>query len=223
MVSKDMKILGVVFDLDGTLIDSTTAILDALFSAADHYNIKTSITKNESYLFMGKSLMETLKIMMPDADVEILHKVGKRYVEQYYEFCVKDAKLFPGVEGTIMALHKKGIQLAVATAKHSDCAEAELQAAGVAKYFKSIRGTDIGVTPKPNPEMLLSICKSFELKPENVIMVGDTDRDVLFGRNAGCHTCVVSHGNWPKERFIKENIIPDFFLNEFEDLLGHIF
>ena len=75
---------------------------------------------------------------------------------------------------------------------------------------------------KPNPQMLLEICSNFKLRPDEVLMVGDTDRDVLFGKNAGCHTCVVHHGNWSKERFIRENIIPDFFLEKFDDLLNYI-
>ncbi|MCX6112622.1 MAG: HAD-IA family hydrolase [Proteobacteria bacterium] len=213
-----MNIKGIVFDLDGTLIDSSKAILDSLFTATEYYNIKTAVKKDESYLFMGKSLTETLKIMIPDADHETIHKVGKYYVKHYYEFCVKDAKLFPGVMETIKTLYDKDIKLAVATAKRSDCAQAELIATGASEYFSVIRGTDEGVISKPNPQMLLEICANFKLKPENVLMVGDTDRDVIFGKNAGCHTCVVSHGNWTKERFVRENIIPDFFLDRFEDL-----
>ncbi|MEI6092860.1 MAG: HAD-IA family hydrolase [bacterium] len=217
-----MRVKGIVFDLDGTLIDSTVAILDSLFVAADYYGVKTAITKNESYLFMGKSLRETLKLMMPEADQETINKVGKYYVEHYYEFCVKDAKLFPDVGETIKQLHNIGIKLAVATAKHSDCAILELKTVGIDNLFLSIRGTDNGVPSKPDPKMLLDICSQFSLKPEEVLMVGDTDRDVMFGKNAGCSTCVVSHGNWPKERFIKENIMPDFFLDKFDDLLNHV-
>ena len=216
-----MKVKGIVFDLDGTLIDSSIAILDSLFAASDHYNIKTAVQRKDSYLFMGKSLTETLKIMMPDADHDTIHKVGKYYIEHYYEFSVKDAKLFPDVMETIISLHQKGINLAVATAKHSDCAQAELKATGSDKYFSMIRGTDEGIKSKPNPQLLLEICSSFKLRPEEVLMVGDTDRDVLFGKNAGCHTCVVSHGNWNKERFIREKIIPDFFLEKFGDLLNY--
>ena len=217
-----MKVKGIVFDLDGTLIDSSTAILDSLFAATDYYNIKTVAKRQDAYLFMGKSLNETLKIMMPDADHDTIHKVGKYYVEHYYEFCVKDAKLFSGVMETIISLYNKRVKLAVATAKHSDCAKAELKATGSDKYFRMIRGTDEGMISKPNPQMLLEICSNFKLRPDEVLMVGDTDRDVLFGQNAGCHTCVVNHGNWSKERFIRENIIPDFFLEKFENLLNYI-
>jgi HAD superfamily hydrolase (TIGR01549 family) len=219
MKKAGMDIKGIVFDLDGTLIDSSRAIIDSLFTAVEHYNVKTVITRNESYLFMGKSLRETLKIIMPDADDETMLKIGKHYIKHYHEFQVKDAALFPYVKETIIGLHDRGIKLAVATAKHSDCAEAELSATGVTGYFDTIRGTDDGIPSKPDPTLLLEICRKFDLKPVNVLMVGDTDRDVLFGKNAGCHTCVVSHGNWPKERFIKENIIPDFFLGDFKDLL----
>jgi len=220
-MKKSMDIKCIVFDLDGTLIDSSRAIIDSLFVAVEHYNVKTAITKNDSYLFMGKSLKETLKIIMPNADDETMLNVGKYYVKHYHEFQIKGAELFPYVKETIVGLHDRGIKLAVATAKHSDCAEAELSATGVARYFDAIRGTDDGIPSKPDPSLLLDICEGFNLKPSNVLMVGDTDRDVIFGKNAGCHTCVVSHGNWPKERFIKENIIPDFFLNDFKDLLDH--
>jgi phosphoglycolate phosphatase-like HAD superfamily hydrolase len=202
-----MKVTTVIFDLDGTLIDSSQGILDSLFKAMEHFSIKPAITKLDSHFFMGKSLTETLRILMPDQGPETLKKIGDHYVSHYSDNYMDKAVTFDGVADTIKKLHKKGYTLAVATAKHTYCAEAELTAAGIRDYFT---------------ELLFRICRELDTDPSDVLMVGDTDRDVLIGRNAGTFTVAVTYGGWPKERFINENIIPDIFVDSFSELLEHL-
>ena len=214
-----MNITSVVFDLDGTLIDSSQGILDSLFKAMESYSIKPVITKLDSHFFMGKSLTETLKVLMPYENNEILKKVGEYYVSHYHDNYMNNAVTFNGVVETITALHKKGIKLAVATAKHTYCAEAELKSSGIRNLFSVVKGTEGGVPAKPDPTLLFMVCSELKVTPVETLMVGDTDRDILMGQNAGSFTAAVTHGNWPKERFIKENILPDFFLDKFEELV----
>ena len=215
-----MDIQAFVFDLDGTLIDSSQGILDSLFHAMEFYGMKPAITKLDSHFFMGKSLDETLRVLMPSADKDSLKKIGDYYVDHYYNNYMDKAVLFSGVADTIRALHEKGYELAVATAKNTYCAEAELKTSGIRKYFKTVRGMDAGIPSKPDPTLLLDICLTLGVNPENALMIGDTDRDVLFGKNAGCHTCAVTYGNWSKEKFLKEKIIPDFFADDFREILN---
>lgn len=217
-----MKVTTVIFDLDGTLIDSSQGILDSLFKAMEHFSIKPAITKLDSHFFMGKSLTETLRILMPDQGPETLKKIGDYYVTHYTDNYMDKAITFDGVTETIKELHKKGYKLAVATAKHTYCAEAELTAAGIRGYFTVVKGTDGGIPSKPNPELLFRICRELGSKPSDTLMVGDTDRDVLIGKNAGTFTAAVTYGGWPRERFINENIIPDIFVDSFSELLEHL-
>jgi len=217
-----MKVTTIIFDLDGTLIDSSQGILDSLFKAMEQYSIKSTITKLDSHFFMGKSLNETLKVLMPSESEAILKKVGDYYVSHYHDNYMNHAITFNGVVETIIALHEKGFKLAVATAKHTFCADAELKSAGIRKYFSVVKGTEGGVPPKPDPKLLLLVCDELKVTATEVLMVGDTDRDILMGKNAGSFTAAVTHGNWPKEKFIKENILPDFFLDNFEELLTHL-
>ena len=217
-----MKVTTVIFDLDGTLIDSSQGILDSLFKAMEYFSIKPAITKLDSHCFMGKSLTETLHILMPDQGPEALKKIGDYYVSHYSNNYMDKAVTFDGVPDTIKKLHKKGYKLAVATAKHTFCAEAELTASGIRDYFNVVKGTDEGIPSKPNPELIFRICKELGSSPSDVLMVGDTDRDVMIGKNAGSFTAAVTYGGWPRERFISENIIPDIFVDSFSELLGSL-
>lgn len=217
-----MKVTAIIFDLDGTLIDSSQGILDSLFKAMEHFSIKPAITRLDSHFFMGKSLNETLRLLMPGGSPEMLKKIGEYYVAHYTDNYMDKAVTFDGVADTIKALHKKGYKLAVGTAKHTYCAEAELVASGIRDHFTVVKGTDGGVPSKPNPELLFRICKELGSRPEEALMVGDTDRDVLMGQNAGSFTAAVTYGNWSREKFIKENIIPDIFVDSFSELLKHL-
>ena len=218
-----MKITTIVFDLDGTLIDSSQGILDSLFKGMEYYSIKPAITKLDSHFFMGKSLNETLKVLMPSESSETLKKVGDYYVSHYYDNYMNNAVTFGGVVETIKALHKKGIKLAVATAKHTYCAEAELKSAGIRPLFSVVKGIDADSIPsKPDPKLLFMVCDELKSTPLETLMVGDTDRDILMGKNAGTFTAAVTHGNWSKEMFLKKNILPDIFIDKFEELLTYL-
>lgn len=212
---------GIVFDLDGTLIDSSQGILDSLFKAMDFYSIKPAVTKLDSHFFMGKTLKETLAVLIPSGDPELSKKVGDYYVSHYYDNYMQKAVTFAGVAETIKTLNKKGYLLAVGTAKHTYCAVAELDSTGIKKYFTTIMGTEGDMPAKPNPELLLSIAKTLKLNKDELVMVGDTDRDVLMGKNAGVKTIAVTYGNWSRKRFMEENIIPDIFIDEFEELIPY--
>lgn len=213
-----MKVKAMVFDLDGTLIDSSKGILDSLFKAMDVYGVTPAITRLDSHFFMGKSLPETLDVLMPGAQKELLKKVGDYYVSHYYDNYMDKAETFEGVAQTIEALNKKGFKMAVATAKHTSCAQAELTSSGIRKFFHEVRGRDEGVPAKPDPKLFFEICQKLGVKPSETIMIGDTDRDVLFGKNAGSYTCAVTYGNWSRKKFIEEKIIPDFFVDRFSEI-----
>ncbi len=213
-----MKVKAIVFDLDGTLIDSSKGILDSLFKAMEVYNVTPAITRLDSHFFMGKSLPETLDVLMPGANKFVLRKVADYYVSHYYDNYIDKAETFEGVKETIKLLREKGFKMAVATAKHTYCAQAELKSSGLIKYFDEVRGRDEGVPAKPDPTLLLEICEKLGVSPDQTLMVGDTDRDVLFGKNAGTYTCAVTYGNWSKDKFMKENIIPDRFVDTFTEL-----
>ncbi len=217
-----MKVSTVIFDLDGTLIDSSQGILDSLFKAMEYYSVVPAITRLDSHFFMGKSLHETLNVLMPNESPETLKKIGDYYVSHYYDNYMDKATVFDSVTETIGKLHKKGYKLAVGTAKHTYCAEAELKAAGIRKFFSVVKGTDDGMPSKPNPELIFKICRELSSKPDDVLMVGDTDRDILLGKNAGSFTVAVTYGNWSKERFLREQIIPDIFIDRFSELLLYL-
>ncbi len=214
-----IDIKAIVFDLDGTLIDSSKGILESLFNAIHYYGLKPVITKVDSHFFMGKNLEETLAILVPGSEKDIIKKIGDRYINDYHNNYTHKAQTFEGVAQTIQALSQKGFKMAVATAKYTECAEAELKSSGIRKFFDDVRGSDEGSPAKPDPKLLFEICNKLGVAPSETLMVGDTDRDVVFGKNAGAHTCAVTYGGLSKEEFIKRNILPDFFIDNFSSLI----
>lgn len=214
-----MNIKAIVFDLDGTIIDSTSAIVDSLFNALSFYKINPAIEKEEFHILMGKTLNETLKILIPNGDSYIYEKVSKKYVDNYFSEHVDKCKIFPGVYETIQSLYKKSIKLSVFTAKSTECARKELEASNISKFFEVIQGTEDGIPPKPHPKGLLNICEKININAENVLMVGDTDKDILAGKSANCYTCAVTYNHWSKDKFISSGLNPDIFIDRFKDIL----
>ncbi len=186
----------VLFDLDGTLVDTPTAIVDNFtatlaslgFPAAEAPAIRATI---------GRPLGEAFGELMgtrPESDAVAAAMV--RYQEFYRERIVPRARelLYPGVAEGLAALHADDHLLAIATSKFTASAEILLTAAGLREYFALVVGADGVSRPKPDPEVGLLICEKLGFQPSQAIMVGDTTHDLHMARNAGLRSIAVTYG-----------------------------
>lgn len=188
----------IVFDWDGTLIDSATRIVDTVNAALgdlDEPRVATARVRDA----IGLGLREVIAQLLPDRD-ESLHN---RFIECYRRrFAATQATpdaLFPAVRETLGQLRNADYTLAIATGKSRAGLERELVATGLQGYFHSIRGAD-ETRSKPHPQMLLELMEECGYDAVETLMVGDTVYDLAMAREAGVQAAAVTYGVHARER-----------------------
>ena len=181
----------VVFDWDGTLMDSTHTIVTAIQSACADLDLPIPEAGNASWV-IGLSLESALYHVAPTLTAEQLPHFVDRYK---FHFLNRDPdiKFFDGVLDLLAGLRQNGIMLGVATGKSRAGLDRVLRAQGLADFFHLTRCADESFG-KPHPAMLLQIMDELGMGPEHCIMVGDTTHDVLMARNAGIDSLAVTYG-----------------------------
>lgn len=194
----------VVFDLDGTLVESDKTIFLSMEKTLEDLGLKINISHQDFKKYIGwhfKDIFADLNIDV--VDMEEYLKIYK----SYYNNLLDTSFLYPRVEEILLYLAQKKYKIALVTTKMQEQADIILAHFKLDKYFDYICGRRDGLAHKPSPEPLLLVCNSMNVKPENTIMVGDTEMDIQCGKNANSKTLGVTYGYRSKE-FI-ENQKPD--------------
>jgi phosphoglycolate phosphatase len=186
----------VVFDWDGTLMDSTRDIVRAMQAASVDVGLTVPDDRQASWV-IGLSLDQALMHAVPDLTEEKRPEFLERYRFHYLK---RDPALvlFEGVLPMLQALKDRGVELAVATGKSRVGLNRALAATGLAPYFSVTRCAD-ETFGKPHPGMLLEIMSELGARPDSLVMVGDTSHDLSMAANAGVHGLGVSYGAHPEE------------------------
>ena len=185
-----------VFDWDGTLADSTQAIVDALQMACRDIGLPVP-DDSRSRSIIGLSLGEALQALFPDADAD----TGQQLVERYRtHYLARDNEivLFDGVPHAINELIEAGFMLAIATGKGRGGLNRALAQTGLAGFFHASRCADECFS-KPHPQMLEQILDELGTLPQRSLMIGDTHYDLQMAQNAGVAGVGVSYGAQPHE------------------------
>jgi phosphoglycolate phosphatase len=181
----------VVFDWDGTLMDSTAGIAESIRNAARDLGLPVPAREVASHV-IGLGLRDSLRGAVPTLPE---HRYAE-FVEAYRRhFAVEQERmeLFPGVRELLEELRIGGRLLAVATGKSRRGLDQALAATDLARYFAASRCAD-ETTPKPDPAMLLELLDELEAAPGGALMVGDTSHDLEMARGAGVDAVAVSYG-----------------------------
>ena len=180
-----------VFDWDGTLVDSPQHIVDSLLAACADIGIPVPPAERARYI-IGLGLKDALEYLLPDLPSSDYPRLADRY---RYHFLAGDAKVVPfaGVREGIATLNASGFLLGVATGKSRRGLDRSLQDTGLAALFHVSRCADEGF-PKPHPEMLQVLMEQLNVPPERTLMIGDTTHDLGMARNAGVPALAVSYG-----------------------------
>jgi phosphoglycolate phosphatase len=201
------KIKVVVFDWDGTLLDSTGAITSAIQEAAADLNLPIPSHAQASHV-IGLALPQALAIAVPQATKENLPELIERYKAHYFK---RDNSLFPfvGIPELLDALIALKIPLAIATGKSNIGLIRALEHLSWGKKFVTTRCADQG-EPKPHPWMLHDICQELDIKPQEALMIGDTTHDLGLAKNAGSPSVAVSYGAHSAAGFAEFNPVAIF-------------
>lgn len=189
-----------VFDWDGTLIDSIEQITTSLREASK-FVCGEDITEDAARSVIGLGLQEAITGLHPDKHQSLIEQMAERYRHHYLHENRVPAPLFEGVTEMLGELHHRGFTLAIATGKSRLGLEHSLAEHPVGHYFSATRCAGENRS-KPHPEMLLGILNDTRMSAEQALMIGDTGHDLAMAKNAGIDAVAVTHGAHTADRLM---------------------
>lgn len=211
-LKKDSKIKGLLFDLDGTLVDSYLPIMQGLNHVRTYFGLT------------GYSLDEVKKMVGRGLETLIGEAVGKDHIKEgvslfrkkYKTIFIEKTKLLPDVRAVTTELFKRGYTMGVASNKPSYFTTEILKSQNIHDFFKVVLGPDDVQQPKPDPEMIDKAIENLQLSKSEVLYVGDMVLDIETGRRAGIKVCVIPAGSSTRKEL--EEAHPDRILDHFKEL-----
>ncbi|HTJ98348.1 MAG TPA: HAD-IIIA family hydrolase [Bordetella sp.] len=181
----------VVFDWDGTLMDSTHSIVAAIQAACRDLELPVPSASQASWV-IGLSLESALRRAVPDLTNAMVPRFLERY-RVHYLLRDPELKLFDGVREMLAELAARDVRIAVATGKSRIGLNRALAASGLVDVFQATRCADETFS-KPNPSMLYEIMDELDVAADRAVMIGDTSHDLQMAANAGMHAVGVTYG-----------------------------
>ncbi|WP_102344899.1 pyrophosphatase PpaX [Bacillus sp. Marseille-P3661] len=207
-----MKVDTLLFDLDGTLIDTNNLIITSFVHTLEHY-FPGQYTREDVLQFIGPTLYETFSTLNPEKAEEMMQVYRKFNHEKHDELVTE----FETVYDTIQYFHEKGYKLGIVTTKIRTTVEMGLRLTKLDQFFDVIVTLDDVKRAKPDPEPIQLAMKQLNAVPEHTIMVGDNHHDIEGGKNAGTYTAGVAWSAKGPEYLKSYN--PDFMLEKMSDLI----
>ncbi|MGB9676537.1 MAG: HAD family hydrolase [Candidatus Bathyarchaeales archaeon] len=192
MARKKLRVKAILLDLDGTIVDSREAYVEALKSA--FATVGQKLVSEKAALEIPRRLEQNLPIdgLIGDADTQRFLEV---YLKAYYEATTAKTKPMPKISETLDKLSKKA-KLALITMRHVSREKiiSELEKFGLSKYFQHIVTALDTRDPKPSPEALMRCAEELCVEPRECMVVGDSVADIRAGKRAGAKTVAVLSG-----------------------------
>ncbi|UCF21069.1 MAG: HAD-IA family hydrolase [Gemmatimonadota bacterium] len=205
---------GILFDLDGTLVDSLELILSSYrHTMAEHVG---RVPPDDAWLrTMGMPLRVQLRSFADSpAQLEAMFRTYVAHNAAHHDRLVRE---FPGMTAAVTALRNAGFRLGVVTSKIRDHARRELRSCGLDGLFTSLVSADDVTEPKPHPQPVIKGLESLDLDPADALFVGDSLYDLQAGRAAGVRTAAALWGPFDRDRLAEGT--PDYWLEDISELL----
>ena len=220
MESRNGKFAGVralIFDLDGTLIDSKLDLALAVNATLEHMG-RRALAHEQIYGYVGDGASMLVKRALGDGTTDADAEAGLSYFLSYYRAHMLDNTItYPGVrEGLALLQHHP---MAVLTNKPVRFSKGILDGLGIAGYFRFVYGGNSFQTKKPDPEGVNVLLRDLAVAPLEAMMIGDSAVDVRTARNAGTWACGVSYGLGAEGLRAHP---PDLMLDSLADLPLHL-
>ena len=207
-----------IFDLDGTLIDSKRDLADSVNAMRVHLG-EPLLPDELVYSYVGNGAAVLVQRSLPGRDEEEIER-GLRFFLEYYRDHMLDATtLYPGVREGLDKLLAADVKMAVLTNKPVRFSEHLIQGLGLERHFFRIYGGNSFEEKKPHPKGIELLMEESAIGRRETIMVGDSAVDVMTARNAQVRACGVSWGFQP-ETFAQAP--PDFVIDDMNELVGMV-
>ena len=208
------KIKLIIFDLDGTLINSLKDITNALNYSLQQLHIH-KFTPNQIKELIGGGVTKLIEKSLRKIDINNyeVRIPAKKFKEYYSEHCIDNTRLYPYVIQTLKKLKK--YKKAVVSNKPEIFCKKILKELNISEYFDIIVGGDTTKRKKPDPEPIIYVLNKLGIKREETVIVGDGETDIEAGKKAKIKTIAVSYGFRKKEQ-LKE---ADYLIDEIKEIL----
>ncbi len=193
-----MRYRSVIFDFDGTLVDSRSDIAGAQLWALNQLGV-THYKPADLFPYIGKTLQSTFTHLLPPAMHHRIDEAVRLYREFYPPRSLLATTLFPGVRETLDTLRARGVRMAIASTKKESNILRVAEHFQISCYFVQLQGSD-DLPYKPDPSIVSKVITDQQWDPAETLMVGDTDNDILAGQRAGIATCAVTYGSLTEEQ-----------------------
>jgi phosphoglycolate phosphatase len=204
-----------LFDLDGTLVDSRRDLAISVQYLQKHYGARLSSEK-EVAVFVGDGVVKLVQRALPELPRAGLEEAVTTFKKFYREHCLDHSRVYPGVRETLRYFRRK--KMAVVTNKPVRVSGYMLEELGLHSYFAVLIGGDSLKNKKPHPEPILSALKTLGIRDaKRAVMVGDGPNDVRSGRAAGARTCGVKSNIGDYQKLTKSR--PDFMIKDMKELM----
>lgn len=219
--SKDKaRIRLVIFDLDGTLIDSAKDITESVNTLRKRMG-QPPLSQKKVIAGIGQGVRHLLSKTLPRKIFMGHPNVSEDFRRIYLDRSTKYTRLFPGGRAMLKALHKRGVKLAVASNKPSILSGKILRNLGIRRYFSAVVCGDSVKNPKPHPESLNYLMKRFRVSPEETLMVGDSRFDMEAGQRAGTRLAATTFGFSSRKELARYK--PDYWIKRLTSLAKFIY
>jgi phosphoglycolate phosphatase len=199
-----------IFDLDGTLLDTSQDIANAINHAIKPVGLKPlSVEKTKS--MVGYGISNLIKSLV---SAQFHEETLNRFLDHYSKHLIDNTKPYPGVKKTLSELvnYKK----AVISNKRESYSREVLEGTGLLEFFDIILGSDSVSERKPSPVPIFEVLKRTDMTKEEAVIIGDSNFDIDAGKAAGIKTIAVTYGYRSKES-LKD---ADFMIDTFGELLN---
>ena len=186
-----------VFDLDGTLVDSAPDLCHAINTILRE-NGCAPLPLEQVIPMVGDGVATLLRRALTAAGVafteESIKPLVAHFQDVYFQALCVDTKPYPGVVDTLKTLQAAGWKMAVCTNKPQRHSVRLLEDIGLAPFFSAVFGGDAAPVRKPDPGHVLATLQALGCSPERAVMIGDSNNDIYAGRDAGARTIAFSYG-----------------------------
>lgn len=212
----------IIFDIDGTLVDSMHVWTDIDDIFLEKYHLEKPENFHEG--MEGKSFSETAQYFL-DLFPSLPHtkkELEDEWHEMAFEIYTKELELKKGAYEFIVTMHKEGKKLGIATSNSRDLAEGLLKNTIIWDYLDSVWTSDEAKVGKPAPDVYLNVAKSLGVKPERCLVFEDIPNGILAGKNAGMKVCAVED-EFSKAQEQRKRELSDFYIQDFDDIKNNTY
>ena len=212
-----MKIEGIIFDLDGTLVNSIEDISDSMNAVLLASNYPThSYETYETFIGSGIRNLVSKAIPSENKTEEEIDRLFSEMFQYYKDNCTNKTSIYKEIKELLEKLKSKNLKMAVLSNK-ADALTKKVVANKLPNYFDPVVGLTTEALKKPNPEVVLNMCKGLGLDIDKTLYVGDSNIDIQTAKNSGLISVAVTWGFQPKEALLLEK--PDYIIESPMELL----